>query len=144
VFSGEYEHTIDEKGRLIIPADFRAELAEGAFITRGLDGCLSVYPPAVWEAKVEELSKLPDTRRNVRYLKRMLLAGLKCKLDKQGRILLPAPLREYAGIKSEVVIIGMDSRLEIWSKERWQEKVIATIESKSSEFAEQLAELGLL
>ncbi|MFQ5875382.1 MAG: division/cell wall cluster transcriptional repressor MraZ [Dehalococcoidia bacterium] len=142
MFSGEFEHTIDEKGRLTIPAKFRAELADGVFITRGLDGCLFVYPIAEWKALAKKLVKLPLAQRNARYFNRMMFSGADCKPDKQGRILLPAPLREHAAIESDVVVIGLNSRLEIWSKERWRE-VPARIEKESAAFAEQLSELGI-
>lgn len=142
MFSGEFEHAIDEKGRLTIPAKFRAELADGVFVTRGLDGCLFVYPIGEWKALAEKLVKLPLAQSNARYFNRMMFSGAECKLDNQGRILLPAPLREHAAIESDVVVIGLNSRLEIWSKERWQE-VTARIEKESAAFAEQLSELGI-
>lgn len=142
MFSGEFEHTIDEKGRLTIPAKFRADLADGVFITRGLDGCLFAYPIGEWKALAKKLVELPLAQINARYFNRMMFSGTECKPDKQGRILLPAPLREHAAIEGDVVIIGLNSRLEIWSKERWRE-VTAKIEKESAAFAEQLSELGI-
>lgn len=142
MFSGEYEHTIDDKGRLTIPARFRAELPDEVFVTRGLDGCLFVYPPEAWQGMAEKLVKLPLTQRNARYFNRMMFSGAECKIDKLGRILIPAPLREHASIENEVVVVGVNSRLEIWSKERWRE-ITAEIERDSSVFAEQLADLGI-
>lgn len=140
--SGEYEHSVDEKGRLTIPARFRAELGEEVSVTRGLDGCLFVYPQDVWHVLCERVASLPLARRDARIFSRMICSGTECKLDKQGRILLPTPLRKHAAIESEVVVVGIDSRLEIWSKERWLE-VMAEMEEKSSQFAKQLEGLGV-
>jgi MraZ protein len=142
MFSGEFEHTIDDKGRLTIPARFRDELTEGMFVTRGLDGCLFVYPPDSWEVLADKVATLPLTQRDARYFSRLIFSGSECKLDKQGRILLPSSLRQHAGIGNEVVIIGVNSRLEIWSRERWQE-VTARLENEGATFAEQLASLGI-
>lgn len=142
MFSGEYEHTIDDKGRLTIPAKFRAKLAEGLFVTRGLDGCLFVLPPDAWEALSEKVASLPLAQGSARLFSRMIYSGTECKLDKQGRILLPPPLREHADIDSEAVVIGVNSRLEIWSKKRWQE-LITRMEEESGLIAEQLASLGI-
>lgn len=142
MFSGEYKHVIDDKGRLTIPADFRPHLAEGFFVTRGLDGCLFVLPPAARDALAEKVANLPLSQAGARLFSRMICSGTECELDKQGRILLPAPLREHADIESEVVIIGVNSRLEIWSEKRWQEQTIK-MEEESSSIAEQLASLGI-
>lgn len=142
MFSGECEHTIDDKGRLTIPAKFRAHLAAGLFITRGLDGCLFVLPPDAWKALSEKVANLPLYQAGARLISRMIYSGTECKLDRQGRILLPPSLREHADIESEVVVIGVNSRLEIWSKKRWQEQTIK-IEEESSTIAEQLTSLGI-
>lgn len=142
MFSGEFEHTIDDKGRLTIPVKFREALAEGMFVIRGLDGCLFVYPPASWQELAEKVAALPLAQENARYFSRLVYSGSECKLDRQGRILLPAPLRQHAGIENEVVIVGVNSRLEIWSKARWQE-VTAKLEKEGAAFAEQLADLGI-
>jgi MraZ protein len=142
MFSGEFEHTIDDKGRLIIPVRFRDELTEEVFVTRGLDGCLFVYPPDSWNALAEKVAALPLTQSDARFFSRLIYSGSECKLDKQGRILLSSSLRKHAGIENEVVVIGVNSRLEIWSKERWQE-VTARLENEGAVFAEQLASLGI-
>ena len=142
MFSGEYEHVLDEKGRLIIPAKFRAHLADGLFVTRGLDGCLFVFPPDTWREMSEKVSNLPLAHPGARLFSRMIFSGTECKLDRQGRILIPPPLRAHANIESEVVITGVDSRLEIWSKERWQE-MTTKMEEESSFIAEQLTNLGI-
>lgn len=142
MFSGEYEHTLDEKGRLIIPAKFRAELDEGLFVTRGLDGCLFVFPPDGWKDLSEKMANLSLVQAGARLFSRMIYSGIECNLDKQGRILLPPSLRAHADIESEVVITGVRNRVEIWSKNRWQ--VMTTrMEDESSSIAEQLANLGI-
>jgi MraZ protein len=143
MFFGEFEHTIDDKGRLTIPVRFRDELTEGMFVTRGLDGCLFVYPLDSWKALAEKIATLPLTQSDARYFSRLIYSGSECKLDKQGRILLPSSLRQHAAIETnEVVITGVNSRLEIWSKERWQE-VTARLDNEGAVFAEQLAGLGI-
>jgi MraZ protein len=142
MFSGEYEHTVDEKGRLIIPAKFRAGLAEGLFVTRGLDGCLFVFPPSAWRVLSEKVANLPLSQASARLFSRMIYSGIECKLDRQGRILLSPALREHADIESEVVITGVNSRLEIWSKKRWQEQT-TRMEEESGSMAEQLASTGI-
>ena len=121
MFMGEYRHTVDPKGRLIVPSKFRELLGAEFVVTRGLDGCLFVYPMESWEAYVEELKKLPLTDRNARLFTRFIIAGATtCELDKQGRILLPAALREFAGLEKDVVLVGVGSRVEIWSKDKWE------------------------
>ena len=121
MFLGEYNHSIDAKGRLIVPAKFREELGENFIVTKGLDGCLYIYPDEEWKKFESKLSELPmgkgDTRKIVRFF---LSAATQVELDKQGRILLPQTLRDFAGIDKEVVIIGNGERAEIWSKESWE------------------------
>jgi MraZ protein len=141
-FSGEYEHTLDEKGRLIIPAKFRAGLAQGSFITRGMDGCLFIFPPNAWKDLSEKVGNLPINEAHARLFSRMIFSGTECKLDRQGRILLPPSLREHAEIENEVVVIGVNSRLEIWSKKRWQEQT-TRMEEESSSIGEQLTNFGI-
>lgn len=120
MFMGEYNHTIDAKGRLIIPAKFREALGEEFVLTKGLDGCLSIYPMNEWESFEEKLKKLPLTDKNARAFLRFFVAGAtSCELDKQGRILVPATLREFAGLDKEVVLTGNITRVEVWSKEKW-------------------------
>jgi MraZ protein len=142
MFSGECEHTIDDKGRLIVPSKFRAELAEGLFVTRGLDGCLFVFPPDKWKEMSEKMANLSLVQSSARLFSRMIYSGIECQLDKQGRILLPPSLRAHADIETEVVIIGVWTRLEIWSKKRWQEQTIR-MEEESGSIAEQLTNLGI-
>ena len=122
MFMGEYSHSIDEKGRLIIPSKFRFELGETFVLTRGLDGCLCVYPQAEWNILESKLRALPLTNKNARTITRFLVSGAAtCELDKQGRILVPAALREYAGLEKEVVVTGNLERIEIWDKAKWDE-----------------------
>jgi MraZ protein len=141
MFSGECEHTIDEKGRLIIPAKFRADLDGGLFVTRGLDGCLFVFPSENWKEMSEKMANLSLVQASARLFSRMIYSGIECELDKQGRILLPPSLRAHADIETEVVITGVWTRLEIWSKKRWQEQT-TRMEEESGIIAEQLADLG--
>ena len=122
MFSGEYNHSIDEKGRLIIPSKFRFELGEKFILTRGLDGCICIYPMSEWDALEEKLRGLPLTNKNSRLVTRFLVGGaVTCELDKQGRILIPGPLREHAGLTKDVVLAGTLERIEIWDKARWNE-----------------------
>ncbi len=138
---GEYNHTIDVKGRLIIPSKFREVLGDEFVVTKGLDGCLFVYPDEEWKKFEEKLGALPLTNANARKFARFFLAGAAtCEVDKQGRILLPAILREFAALEKEVVLIGVSKRIEIWSKEKWNE---ANVYDDVEELAENMSELGL-
>ncbi|MGI6097518.1 MAG: division/cell wall cluster transcriptional repressor MraZ [Dethiobacteria bacterium] len=122
MFMGEYQHTVDAKGRLIMPAKFRDELGEKFIVTRGLDQCLFVYPLVEWSRLEEKFKTLPFTKRENRAFMRLFFSGAtECELDKQGRILIPTNLREYACIQREVVIIGVSTRVEVWSKAVWGE-----------------------
>ena len=141
MFMGEYNHTIDTKGRLIIPSKFRETLGEEFVVTKGLDGCLFVYDNNEWNAFEEKLKSLPLTNKDARQFVRFFLAGAATvEVDKQGRILIPSLLREFAGLEKEVVLIGVASRVEIWSKDRWEN---AASYEDMEEIAEHMAELGL-
>lgn len=141
MFMGEYNHTIDAKGRLIIPSKFRETLGDEFVVTKGLDGCLFVYDNKEWSAFEEKLKALPLTNKDARQFVRFFLAGATlAEVDKQGRILVPGVLREFAGLEKEVVLIGVASRVEIWSKERWEN---AASYDDVEEIAEHMAELGL-
>ena len=143
MFLGEYLHNIDTKGRLTLPAKFRAELAKGVVVTRGFDGCLVVYPLEEWEILAEKINSLPLTKKDARILTRLIYSGAStCLPDKQGRILLPTYLREFASVDGETMIIGLYARLEIWNPERWQE-VRSEVEEKGDIIAESFAELGI-
>jgi MraZ protein len=143
VFLGEYEHSLDAKGRLAIPARFRALLGEGAIITRGFDGCLVIYPADVWQTVAKKLDSLSSTQEVARMAKRFVFSGAtECEFDKQGRVLVPAFLRGYAELAETVVVVGQFSRIEIWDRGQW-----AAMSSRAQEdgkrIAEQLASLGL-
>ena len=143
MFMGEYSHTMDDKGRVIVPAKFRDDLGESFVLTRGLDNCLFVYPRTEWQSLEEKLRKLPLTKQNARAFVRFFLSGaVDCEFDKQGRISIPANLREHSSIVKEVVIIGVANRLELWSKENW-EKYIKVAEESYEEIAETMEELGI-
>lgn len=122
VFKGEFQHTLDEKGRVIIPARLREGLGENFIITRGLDQCLFIYPQAEWARLEQKLKKLPFTRSDARAFTRLFFSGAaEVEADKQGRILIPLNLREYAGIEKEVMIIGVSNRVEVWSEQGWKQ-----------------------
>ena len=141
MFMGEYNHTIDPKGRLIIPSKFREVLGDEFVITKGLDGCLFVYPNDEWQAFEEKLRTLPLTNKDARQFSRFFLAGAAaCEVDKQGRILLPMVLREFAELEKDVVLVGVLSRIEIWSKARWEN---SNVFDDMDEIAEHMADLGL-
>lgn len=143
MFIGEHEHTIDAKGRLAIPAKFRAELGSGAIVTRGIDRCLFMFTASDWHALAEKLVALPIAQANSRAFVRLMLSGAaECELDSQGRALIPERLREYAGIGKEVVVAGLYSRIEIWDKDAWS-AYKAKAEGSSEEIAEKLGELGV-
>jgi len=137
---GEYHHNIDEKNRLIIPSKFRYELGEKFIVTRGLDGCLFVYPLNEWDKITNQLNTLPFTKKDARAFSRFFLSGAtECEFDRQGRINIPTPLISYASLKKECVIIGVNDRLEIWSKDLW-EKFFNDNEEALSDIAENLFE----
>ena len=143
MFLGEYEHSLDAKGRLAIPARFRALLGEGAVITRNFDGCLVIYPADVWRTVAERLDSLTSTQEAARMAKRFVFSGAtECEFDKQGRVLVPAFLRTYAGLGETAVVVGQYSRIEIWDSGRWRE-TSSRAEAESGSIAEQLASLGL-
>ena len=120
MFMGEYHHSIDEKGRLIIPSKLRLELGESFIITRGLDNCLIVYSLVEWNKIVEKLKKLSFTKKDARNFTRFLLSGATvCELDKQGRVNISASLVDYAELEKDCIIVGVNDRLEIWSQDKW-------------------------
>jgi len=138
MFMGEYQHNLDAKGRLIIPAKLREGLGERFFATKGLENCLFLFPPAEWEAFGERLRSLPLASGAARAFTRLFFSGAtECEVDPQGRILLPANLRQYAGIEKEVVIVGVSTRVEIWSKTGWEE-YCRKAEAAYAETAEKL------
>ncbi|MCK5085313.1 division/cell wall cluster transcriptional repressor MraZ [Candidatus Parcubacteria bacterium] len=143
MFIGEYNHNLDEKGRLAVPVKFRDELKKGAVVTRGLDGCLFFYTIDEWKILAEKLSNLPISQSNTRAFARLMLAGaMDVQLDKQGRIVLPDYLRKYAKLTKKIVIGGLYNRLEIWDEEAWKKYKNKT-EKESGDIAEKLGELGV-
>lgn len=140
---GEYAHSIDDKGRLIVPAKFREELGTCFVATRGLDRCLFVYPMTEWGHLEEKLRDLPLGKGEARAFVRTLLSGAtECELDKQGRIVLPTNLREYAGLTKDVVVIGVSSRVEIWNKEEWN-RYSQEAATAFDQIAETVVDLGI-
>ncbi|MDB4897002.1 MAG: MraZ protein [Firmicutes bacterium] len=122
MFMGEFQHSVDAKGRLIIPAKLREGLGERFVATKGLENCLFVFPPKEWEAFGEKLRSLPLASGAARAFTRLFFSGAtECEVDPQGRILLPANLREYAGLDKDVVIMGVSNRVEIWAKGAWED-----------------------
>ena len=122
VFMGQYEHSIDSKGRVIIPAKYREELGENFVVTRALDGCLFLYPQAEWQIFIEKLQGLPSNQNTRKMQRQFLSKAMEVALDKQGRILIPSLLREIASLEKEVVFIGMMNRVEVWDKERLKQQ----------------------
>jgi len=143
MFIGEFHHTIDSKGRVAIPAKFRASISGGAIVTRGIDRCLFVFPSADWEKLAQKLTNLPLAQANSRAFVRLMLSGAAdLELDSQGRVLVPDYLRKYAGLDKEAVVCGIYNRMEIWDAATWEEYRVKT-ESSSEEIAEKLGELGI-
>ncbi|MBU5433761.1 division/cell wall cluster transcriptional repressor MraZ [Intestinimonas sp. MSJ-38] len=135
---GEFEHNIDAKGRLFIPAKLREKLGSSFIITKGLDGCLFVYSAEAWDVLEEKINQLPMSRS--RNLQRFFFSSAAdCAPDSQGRVLIPQNLREYAGLQKEVTVIGVSGRVEIWDKRRWQEY---NGELTSESIAEAMEDLG--
>ena len=143
MFMGEFQHTIDTKGRLIVPHKFRNALGERFVATKGLDNCLFVYPVDEWRQLEEKLKSLPITSADARAFVRFFFSrATECELDKQGRILLPANLREYAKLEKDVVLLGVSNRVEIWSREEW-DNYSNRPEANFEEIAEKLVGFGL-
>lgn len=143
MFIGEYNHTLDNKGRITIPSKFREGLGDEFVITKGLDNCLFVYPKDEWKIFEDKLKTLPLTSKDARAFVRFFFAGAsECNLDKQNRVLLPKNLRIHSELQKDAVIIGVSTRIEIWSKEKWNE--YTEDETLSYEnIAENMAELGI-
>ena len=142
MFMGEYNHSVDAKGRLIVPSKFREQLGDEFVVTKGLDGCLFVYENSEWKSFEEKLKELPMSHRDTRKFARFFLAGAsQVEVDKQGRILIPSVLRAFAGLDKDVVLVGVGARIEIWSKEKWDE---ASMYDDMEEIAEHMSELGLM
>jgi len=143
MFLGEYDHNLDDKGRLAIPARFRDDLGDGVVITRGFEHCLMGFTRARWDLLAQQVSGLSLGQGDARNIRRLLFSGAAdIQLDRQGRILIPQNLREYADLGEQVVVAGLNTHFEIWARERWRE-VLDTLEVTGSAIAEQLAALGI-
>lgn len=143
MFMGEFQHNIDQKGRIIIPSKFREGLGDRFVITRGLDQCLFAYPMEEWKRLEEKLKKLPLTKKDARAFTRFFFSGaVECEFDKQGRINIPQTLRKYASLEKECAIIGVSERIELWASEIWTDYVIDSEES-FAEIAENLMDFDI-
>lgn len=143
MFIGEYSHTLDAKGRVILPAKFRDGLGEKFVLTKGLDNCLFIYSMDEWKTFEDRLKTLPLTNKDARNFIRFFFAGaIECEVDKQGRILVSQNLREYASLIKDIVIIGVSTRIEIWDKEKW-ENYTSQDNLDPDEIAKQMSLLGI-
>lgn len=143
MFIGEYNHSMDDKGRLIMPSKFRDSLGYEFVMTKGLDNCLFVYPKDEWKVLEEKLKSLPLTNKDARAFIRFFFSGAtECNLDKQGRVLIPSNLREHSKLEKDAVVIGVSTRIEIWSSTEWSDYNDDDSLSYES-IAEKMAELGI-
>ena len=141
---GEYVHSLDSKGRMILPARIREDLGEKFIITKGLDGCLFGFSESEWNNFEEKLKQLPLTNKNARDFVRFFLSGaVEAETDKQGRFLIPSNLREYATLDKEVVVTGVGTRIEIWDREKWK-KYNSNENISADQIADNMASLGVL
>lgn len=143
MFMGEYHHSIDDKGRLIIPSKIRGELGEDFIITRGLDNCLFIYPRDEWNNIINKYRELPNTKDARNFMRFFLSGATESEFDKQGRIKIPGPLSNYAGLIKDCIIIGVGERLEIWSRENWSD-FIDKNEANLSDIADKLFSTTLI
>lgn len=143
MFFGEFEHSIDDKGRVTVPAKFRGRLAAGLVVTKGIDPCLWLYPVDTWAALAEEVSALPITDPKAREFQRQMFGGASDAVpDKQGRVLLPPYLRQYANLDKQAVVVGLYDHCEIWNSEHWRERQERSHNDPEGR-AEQFASLGI-
>ena len=141
MFMGEYSHSVDAKGRLIVPAKFREQLGDQFVVTKGVDGCLYVYSQEEWKRIEEKFREVNLTTKDARKFMRFFFAGAAmCEVDKQGRILIPSVLRDFTGLEKDVVLVGVLSKIEIWDKDRYAD---ASSYDDMDEIVEHMAELGL-
>jgi MraZ protein len=142
VFTGEYRHTVDEKGRIAVPARFRSRLSDGSVLANWIDGCLAIFPKADWDELGTRIAGLPFTDPAARQLQRFLYGGaIEVELDRQGRFVVPANLREYGGLRGDAVIVGSRNHAEIWAPDRWAS--VRQGLSDPSALAQLLAGLGI-
>ncbi|MDD6102035.1 MAG: division/cell wall cluster transcriptional repressor MraZ [Clostridiales bacterium] len=143
MFTGKYNHSIDTKGRIIVPAKFKKNIGEEPVVSLGIDGCLDIYPRDRWEAFVESLDSLPGNLSKVRNIRRALMANsTECEIDKQGRILIPQWLREKVGLDKEAVFVGVGKKIELWNKEKFEAIDLSDTESLE-ELADGLSEYNI-
>jgi MraZ protein len=143
MFIGEYQHTLDPKNRVIMPSKFREKLGDTFVMTKGLDNCLFIYSQNEWSVVEEKLKSLPMTNKDARAFVRFFFAeASECELDKQGRMVMPTNLKEYAHIDKELVIIGVSTRIEIWSREEW-DKFNSDANISYEDVAEKMSQLGI-
>ncbi|MCI5959366.1 MAG: division/cell wall cluster transcriptional repressor MraZ [Lachnospiraceae bacterium] len=141
MFMGEYNHSIDAKGRLIIPSKFRDTLGDEFVVTKGLEGCLFVFEKYDFETFMDKLNEKSDLEAKVRKIKRFFISGAQeMEPDKQGRMLVPPVLREYAGLEKEVVFAGVGGHIEIWDKAKWED---VTSFDDINDIAEELSNIGI-
>jgi MraZ protein len=142
MFMGQYDHSLDEKGRLTIPSKFRESLGPQFVVSKGLDGCLYAYPLSEWEKIGEKLNSLPNNLKEVRKFKRFFMASATTvDCDKQGRVLLSASLREYAGLEKDATLVGMNDRIEIWDTKKFTDD-LAVDDDEMDAIAEKMQDLG--
>ncbi|HYH05053.1 MAG TPA: division/cell wall cluster transcriptional repressor MraZ [Bacillota bacterium] len=143
MFMGEFQHSLDDKGRLIVPAKFREGLGEKFIVTRGLDNCLFVYPLTQWKVLEEKIKELPTSHADTRAFVRMFFSGaVEAELDKQGRIVIPQHLRDHARIERDAYIIGVSTKVEIWSKAAW-EQYSSQAQQSYENIAETIIDIGI-
>lgn len=140
---GEFQHSLDAKGRLALPAKYRGVFSERAVVTRGFEKCLVLYPGAEWDAWADKVGSLPTGQSETRQLMRLVFSGaLECELDRLNRINIPAYLRQYAGLQSDTTLVGMGNRLEIWDRDQWT-ALRTAVEADGERIAAGLARFGL-
>ena len=142
MFMGEYHQKIDDKGRLIIPSKLRYELGESFIVTRGLDNCLFIYPKEEWNQVISKYKELPNTKDARNFMRFFLSGATEVNFDKQGRINIPMPLIKYSDLLKDCIVIGVNERLEIWSKENW-DSFIENNEENLSDIADKLFSTNL-
>ncbi|GGC80579.1 transcriptional regulator MraZ [Thalassobacillus devorans] len=143
MFMGEFQHNIDTKGRIIVPAKFREGLGDSFVLTRGLDKCLFAYPMTEWRILEEKLKKLPLTKKDARAFTRFFFSGaVECEVDKQGRVNIAQPLRNFAELEKECVVIGVSNRIEFWAKDKWEDYFEESEES-FAEIAENMMDFDI-
>lgn len=143
MFMGEFQHSLDDKGRLIIPAKFREDLGDKFIVTRGLDNCLFVYPMSQWKVLEENIKKLPTSHADTRAFVRMFFSGaVEAELDKQGRIVIPQHLRDHARIEKDAYVIGVSTKVEIWAKSAW-EQYSSQAQQSYENIAETIMDIGI-